>query len=167
MKIVSNTKNFLRNYNEAKGIANNYKRIIKTGKVYSVNYLTNIFIVTIILLSLCIINIIFKELLLAYCFLIISITYLFLMITRILLSYSFYNYRVKTQMEINEDGVVYNSLDGLKVIFGYDKIDAVISKKYTVSIITNVGCFFFFDIKEKKKIIKEIKKYKKDVIVIE
>ena len=53
------------------------------------------------------------------------------------------------------------------MIFNWDKIKAVVIKKYSVTILTDTNVYFYFDIKLKEDIIKCIKKYGSKTLIIE
>ena len=171
MEIKSNMKTtYLRNYNEAKGIAVNKKRVLKekTNKVPT--YLTSVLITASLLLFCSILFIIidssniFKIL-----FPVLLILYITYALTRTIASI----YLKKDQIDlintikIDEDGITDQSFYRIKVTVSWDKIPAVVIKKHTITFITDTQLFFFFDIKNKEEILKLVKKYSEKTEIIE
>ena len=48
---------------------------------------------------------------------------------------------------------------GIKMTFNWDKVLGVVIGKYTVTILTDTPCYFYFKIDDKRKIIKVLEKY--------
>ena len=169
MEIKSNMKkSYLRNYNEAKGIAVNKKRVLKhqTNKVPT--YLTSALII-IILLTLCTIlfTIIDLSNIFKTFFLISLITYTSYSILRTIWSVNF-----KKKQEylntiiIDENGITDSSFYNIKININWNKIPAVVIKKYTITFLTDTNLYFFFDIKNKNEILKLVIKYSPKTIII-
>ena len=170
MEIKTNMKkSYLRNYNEAKGIAVNKKRVLKhkTNKVPT--YLSSV-LITIILLFTCTIlfslidsSNIFKNI-----FLTILITYTSYSILRTIWSVNFkkkQNYL--NTIVIDENGITDSSFYNIKININWNKITAIVIKKYTITFITDTHLYFFFDISKKEEILEQVKKYSKENLVIE
>lgn len=170
MEIKTNMKkSYLRNYNEAKGIAVNKKRVLKhkTNKVPT--YLSSV-LITIILLLTCTIlfslidsSNIFKNI-----FLTILITYTSYSILRTIWSVNFkkkQNYL--NTIVIDENGITDSSFYNIKININWNKITAIVIKKYTITFITDTHLYFFFDISKKEEILEQVKKYSKENLVIE
>ena len=171
MEIKSNMKKtYLRNYNEAKGIAVNKKRVLKhkTNKVPT--YLESA-LITILLLLICsiIFSIIDKSNIFKALFPVLLIIYITYAITRTIISI----YLKKDQIDlintikIDEEGITDKSFYKIKINISWDKIPAVVIKKHTITFITDTQLFFFFDIKNKEEILKLVKKHSKNTLIIE
>lgn len=171
MEIKSNMKKtYLRNYNEAKGIAVNKKRVLKhqTNKVPT--YLTSA-LITITLLSICtlLFSIIDTSNIFKIYFLISLIVYISYVIIRTISSVLLKKNQIDliNTIIIDEEGITDKSFFKIKINVSWDKIPAVVIKKHTVTFITDTQLFFFFDIKNKEKILKLVKKYSENTKVIE
>ena len=171
MEIKSNMKKtYLRNYNEAKGIVVNKKRVLKhkTNKVQT--YLTSA-LITITLLSICTIlfSIIDSSNIFKTIFLVLLITYISYSIIRTIGSILLKKNQIDliNTITIDENGITDKSFFKIKINLSWDKIKAVVVKKYTVTFITDTQLYFFFDIKDKEEILKQVKKYSKETLIIE
>lgn len=171
MEIKSNMKKtYLRNYNEAKGIVVNKKRVLKhkTNKVPT--YLTSA-LITITLLSICTIlfSIIDSSNIFKTIFLVLLITYISYSIIRTIGSILLKKNQIDliNTITIDENGITDKSFFKIKINLSWDKIKAVVVKKYTVTFITDTQLYFFFDIKDKEEILKQVKKYSKETLIIE
>lgn len=166
MKIETDIKdNFFAHFDEARGIAIHKSKIIKKRKVKCLSYmqgqvLTVIFLlVAAILLSMlcCKINYIFIPV----CILLLS-AFLYL-IYIILTIVGIYIFRIKQNFKntitLNKEGITDKSFYGIKILFDWSKITAVVVGKYTVTILTDTPVYFYFDISKKDKILNAIKKY--------
>lgn len=170
MEIKTNMKkSYLRNYNEAKGIAVNKKRVLKhkTNKVPT--YLSSV-LITIILLLTC--TILFSQIdssnIFKNIFLTILITYTSYSIIRTIWSVNFkkkQNYL--NTIVIDENGITDSSFYNIKININWNKITAIVIKKYTITFITDTNLYFFFDISKKEEILEQVKKYSKENLVIE
>lgn len=171
MEIKSNMKKtYLRNYNEAKGIVVNKKRVLKykTNKVPT--YLTSS-LITITLLSICTIlfSIIDSSNIFKTIFLVLLIIYISYSIIRTIGSILLKKNQIDliNTITIDENGITDKSFFKIKINLSWDKIKAVVVKKYTVTFITDTQLYFFFDIKDKEEILKQVKKYSKETLIIE
>ena len=171
MEIKSNMKKtYLRNYNEAKGIVVNKKRVLKhkTNKVPT--YLTSA-LITITLLSICTIlfSIIDSSNIFKTIFLVLLIIYISYSIIRTIGSILLKKNQIDliNTITIDENGITDKSFFKIKINLSWDKIKAVVVKKYTVTFITDTQLYFFFDIKDKEEILKQVKKYSKETLIIE
>ena len=171
MEIKSNMKKtYLRNYNEAKGIVVNKKRVLKhkTNKVPT--YLTSA-LITITLLSICTIlfSLIDSSNIFKTIFLVLLITYISYSIIRTIGSILLKKNQIDliNTITIDENGITDKSFFKIKINLSWDKIKAVVVKKYTVTFITDTQLYFFFDIKDKEEILKQVKKYSKETLIIE
>lgn len=170
MEIKTNMKkSYLRNYNEAKGIAVNKKRVLKhkTNKVPT--YLTSA-LITITLLSICtfIFSIIDSSNIFKLFFLISLIIYISYSILRTIWSVNFKKKQdFLNTIIIDENGITDSSFYNIKININWDKITAIVIKKYTITFITDTHLYFFFDISKKEEILKLVKKYSKENLVID
>ena len=174
IKIKSDlSNNFFNIYNEARGIALNRNPILKKGINKSLNYLTSVllFSIPIFLLSLIIIiNNEYRFLVnYAYFVAIMDITVVLFIIFRIYVSYY---YRKKdnfiSYIIINKKGITdVSSFNNIELLFKWDRVDGIVIGKCSIVIFINKTIYLYFDIKDKKKIIDGIKKYKKDILIIE
>ena len=171
MEIKSNMKKtYLRNYNEAKGIVVNKKRVLKHKKNKVPTYLTSA-LITITLLSICTIlfSIIDSSNIFKTIFLVLLITYISYSIIRTIGSILLKKNQIDliNTITIDENGITDKSFFKIKINLSWDKIKAVVVKKYTVTFITDTQLYFFFDIKDKEEILKQVKKYSKETLIIE
>lgn len=67
----------------------------------------------------------------------------------------------------DEEEIRNNSYMVIEMLFCWDKIKYIVVKKYSVIVLTDTPVFFFLNNDVKDELIKEIKKYKKDIEVIE
>ena len=80
--------------------------------------------------------------------------------------YTLTNIQIKNKIE---DAISYDhsKCKDIEILFKWNRIAGVVIKEYSVTILTKGSVYFFFDIKEKDKILKAIKKYNKDILVIQ
>lgn len=170
MEIKTNMKkSYLKNYNEAKGIAVNKKRVLKykTNKVPT--YLTSA-LITITLLSLCTIlfSIIDTSNIFKTFFLVSLIIYISYSIIRTIWSINFKKkQKYLNTIIIDENGITDSSFYNIKININWNKITAIVIKKYTITFITDTHLYFFFDISKKEEILKLVKQYSKEHLVID
>lgn len=171
MEIKSNMKtSYLKNYNEAKGIVVNKKRVLKykTNKVPT--YLTSA-LITIILLSIFLIlfSIIDTSKIFKTIFLVLLILYISYSILRTIGSVLLKKNQIDliNTIIIDDNGITDNLFYKIKITISWDKIPAVVVKKHTVTFLTDTSLFFFFDIKNKEELLKLVKKYSKNTLIIE
>lgn len=164
MKIETNlNNNFFKIYDESRSVAIHRKEIIKNKKANALTYSTEVLLVftSILLISLIVKNckIIFMTL---------GIIYLITNIIRFISSYKFRKKQnFKNEIIIDEKGITdLSSFKNVEILFKWAKIKAIVIKKYSVTLLMDSNIYFYFDIKEKEKIIKEVKKYKKDILII-
>ena len=160
-------KNFTAIYDEALGVAKNRSKIIKNKKINKLSYLELTIIIFIIILVISII-IAFCNYLISYILIFIDLIYLITSITKILIIYTWLkedNFIVSSK--ITKEGIINNSYYDIKMTFKWDKITAVVIKKYSITILTDTPIYFIFNIDDKDILLKEIKKHKKDILIIE
>lgn len=164
MKIETKlNNNFFKIYDEARSVATHRKEIIKSQKANKLSYSEEVLLVfaTIILISM-ILKTYKIELI------ILDILYLIINIVRFISSYKFRKKQnFKNKIVIDEKGITdISSFKNVEILFKWDKIKAAVIKKNSLTILMDSNIYFYFDIKEKDTIIKEIKKYKKDMPII-
>ena len=164
MKIETNlNNNFFKIYDESRSVAIHRKEIIKNKKANALTFSTEVLLVfTIILL----ISLIIKKY--GIIFMTLSFIYLMTNIIRFISSYKFRKKQnFKNEIIIDEKGITdLSSFKNVEILFKWAKIKAIVIKKYSVTLLMDSNIYFYFDIKEKEKIIKEVKKYKKDILII-
>ena len=155
--------NYFKIDDEAKSVATHRKEIIKSKKNTTLTYSTEtlLIFITIILISM-----ILKTHKLEI--ITLGILYLLINILRFINSYKFRKKQnFKSEIIIDKKGITdISSFKNTEILFKWDKIKAIVLKKYSLTILMDSRIYFYFDIKEKDKIIKEIKKYKKDILII-
>ncbi len=171
MKIESNVhKNFWLILNEARGVAIHKRKIIKKGKCSHINYFEEVLIIFFLLLLLAVATTFFPifainvygifVLILAFLYLIINIS--FFLIT--------YSYREKQHFKsfvlLTKEGLVDESYHQIKMLFKWDLIQAIVIKKYSITILTKTPCYFYFGKESEKDILKALKKYHQKILVI-
>ena len=168
MKINSNFKtNYFKYYNEALGVAANKKRIIKKHKVNKLNYYEQLFLVLSLVILICIIlllNDYFRASLII--FLLSTFALIINIITYLLRVRYEKSIDYQNTIIINEEGITDNYLD-IIITFTWKRIKALVIKKNTIVILTDTYIYFYFDIKDKDKVLKAIKSYKKELLIIE
>ena len=164
MKIETNlNNNFFKIYDESRSVAIHRKEIIKNKKANALTFSIEVLLVfTIILL----ISLIIKKY--GIIFMTLSFIYLMTNIIRFISSYKFRKKQnFKNEIIIDEKGITdLSSFKNVEILFKWAKIKAIVIKKYSVTLLMDSNIYFYFDIKEKEKIIKEVKKYKKDILII-
>lgn len=170
MKIECTINNYFKTYNEARGVVLNKKKILRKRNSRCMNYLTRILLTLLFVLLIVIMMSITKSL----CLYDLGVIILFIELVNIAFTLAsnitFYVFRKKrnftSTIVINEEGLIDTSFQGIKMIFSWDKIKGVVIKKYSITILTDTSCYFYFDIKSKEDILKAVEKYgSKDLII--
>lgn len=164
MKIETKlNNNFSKIYDESRSVAIHRKEIIKTKKANALSFSTEVLLVFTIILLISLIVKEFKTI-----FIILDIIYLMTNIIRFISSYKFRKKQnFKNEIMIDEKGITdLSSFKNVEILFKWTKIKAIVIKKYSITLLMDSNIYFYFDIKEKDKIIKEVKKYKKDILII-
>ena len=69
-------------------------------------------------------------------------------------------------VKIDKNGITDESYYGIKMVFSWDKISALVVGKHTVTVLTDSPIYFYFNISEKDEVLKAIDKYEeKDKLV--
>lgn len=164
MKIETNlNNNFFKIYDESRSVAIHRKEIIKNKKANALTFSTEVLL---IFTSILLISLIIKKY--GIIFMTLSFIYLMTNIIRFISSYKFRKKQnFKNEIIIDEKGITdLSSFKNVEILFKWKKIKAIVIKKYSVTLLMDSNIYFYFDIKEKEKIIKEVKKYKKDILII-
>lgn len=171
MKIESNVgNNYFKIYSESHGVAINKNKILKAKKSKCLNYFQMILIIFLSILILSILLILLNNcytLSLSILFITFNIVFISLSLLQIISTY-FYRKSKKfnNSIIIDKEGITDNSFQGIKMVFSWDKIKGVVIKKYSITILTDTRCYFYFDISNKDDIIKSVNKYgSKDLII--
>lgn len=170
MKIKSDMKkNYLKCYNEAKGVAVNKKRIIKNKTAKVPTYFQTVLITIILhIIFIIIFLLIDKSNIMATIFITLLILYILYAILRTIWSYNFKKKKeFINSIIIDEKGLTDSSFYNITINLNWSKLKAVVVKKHTITILTDTNLYFFFDIKEKEEIYKAIKKYNNNITIIE
>ena len=171
MKIKSDLSiNFFTIYGEARGIARNKKRIIRTKKKKYINYYLELLIK---MLSLLIVGYFFfysKDQLISLLAFIFLVGVLVVYLIKFLAIISIYEYKYKhnfiNTITINERGILDESFYGIKMLFKWSKITGVVVGNKSVVILTDTPIYFYFNKKDARKILKTINEYHKNTLVI-
>lgn len=166
------SKRFFTCLNEARGVVLDKKRILKTKNTKCLSYFERK-LVAVVLLLLCSVLVVqigngsFQVFILSILFLLAAaLHYIF----AILMTLSFYGIKKKAKFKnsvlIDERGLSDVSYFGILMLFRWEKIQAVVIKKYTVVILTNTPCYFYFPIAKKKEIVTAMKKYGHEDLII-
>lgn len=165
------SQNFFKCYSEARAVAGQKKKILKTKKVGKINYIMQMILIYLAIL-------LFSTLLLFLhnfwlCIIIVfvitaDIIYFSYGTAKVFMLYFFRKkMNFKSSIIIDEDGLTDQSYYGIKMIFAWKKLKAVVIKNNSVTILTDTPCFFYFDIAEKDNILKAILKYKKNILIVD
>lgn len=170
MKITfDKNKSYFRSFDESRGVAMNKKYVLKHKKTNVFSYTDYMF--CIILLSFCLgvivfyINTPYKFVLSSF---FIFFGFLFLSISAMSTYYMCHYRRKASQLEIlfDKEGITNCSYYGIKMMFSWDKIEAIVIKKHSATILTDTPVYFYFDKEQEEELLKIVKKYKKDILII-
>ncbi len=166
MKINSDiSKDFFSLFDEARGIALRRKKILKNKSSKCLTYMQRkllilaiMFVVSLFFLILCCWNM--NMILISWIVALVAVVYLIHAIATIALVY-FYrkDQDFKNTITIDKHGITDESYFGIKMTFRWEKITGVVIGKRTVTILTDMPIYFYFDISSKDDIIKAIEKY--------
>ncbi len=167
---VSN--NFFDIYNEARGIAMNKSKILKNKRITGMNYISYLFLIFTIVFILNMIFIIqFKDMYLSFfavLLLVLDIIYFILGLCRIYVNYFFKKKsNFISTVFINRRGITdVSSFDNMELLFLWKRVEGVVVGHYSVVVFLSNHIYLYFNIKDKKKIIDGIKKFKKNILII-
>lgn len=171
MKIECNINNYLKTYNEVKGVVKSKNRILKNKNSNCLNNITRIIISLICLIILItymnLSNILFLN----------NTSYILAFISSIYITFciiyniKIYSYRKKMNFQstivLNKEGLTDTSFQGIKMIFSWSKIKGIVIKKNSITILTDTTCYFYFDISCKEDILSALDKYATRDLIIE
>lgn len=169
------SKNYLKCYNEALGVATHKKKMMKNhhSKTHTYTYYGGVYLLMVILII--VINYVsyitvgygWMNHIMSYFGLLILLT---IIIYFILFGIRYYYSRCRLEkgtFVFDEEGIKNNSYLGIEMLFRWNKIKYIVVKKHSITILTDTPVFFFMNIETKDELIKGIQKYKKDIEVIE
>lgn len=157
---------FLACYNEANGVANSKNMILRRKSNKTISYFGMV-LITFLLMCFLAVLCLYVDFYLAILVLFMSFLYLALTLFRFLGVLSFRQERdYKNTVKFDSKGISGEFFDGINITFSWERLKAVVIKKKTVVILTDMSIFFYFTIKEKEKILEAIDKYNKEMLVI-
>lgn len=174
MKIKYNIKDDkpLRRYNESMGIALFKDSILKNRKLKFIKYTTVAFIELLVALIFFAMTLILSNKF--YCLLSnilllfssISLVYMaFKIIVPLCMSLSFMG-DDEGQIEIDERGISFYFDEELILTLGWMHLKGVIIGEYSINFITDNKYYFYIDTKQKKEVVKAIKEYQSNTIIV-
>ena len=174
MKIKTDiSKNFFACFDEARGFAVNKKKILKTKNAKVFTYMQGkCFNVVILLLVGClfiVLSDINRNLFILSCLFCFIATIYF--VEALINLWIVYQIRKKENfsntIKIDKNGITDESYHGIKMIFSWDKISALIVGKHTITILTDTPVYFYFNISAKEEVLKAIDKYEKKEKIVD
>ena len=140
-------KNFFKCFNEARGVALAKRRLFKNKKSKTFTYLDNVLMILILLLLISILFLLIPSLHI-FAYILVLIVLLSILSNVIYLLYVYFIRKNKHMGKtiIDDNGITNDSFQNIKMIFSWDKIKMMIVKKYSITILTDTSCYFFFDI---------------------
>lgn len=165
--------NFVGCYDEARGIAVHKEDILNKNKSRCPSYVEGkllnfalMFLISVIL-----------SMGVYYCWLLYPIVIMLIIISVVYLGSSLVEiYRAhkrkkkmgfKSSILVDKEGLTDESYYGIKMVFNHSLIKGIVVGKYTVTVLTDTPCYFYFPISKKAEVVKAFKKYNKNVKVIE
>lgn len=174
MKIDTNiTNKFFSRFDEARGIALHKKEILKKRKNKSLSYSQRKLMGFIVLFGFSFIfmalaNFHWLFLKLSFAMYILANVYIIHALVTVVTIYNFrFRQDFKSEILLDKNGITDESYYGIKMIFKWDKVLGIVIGKYTVTIITDSPCYFYFDISKKDEVLKAINKYADKKLIIE
>lgn len=68
--------------------------------------------------------------------------------------------------KLSKEGLTDSTFKGIKILFEWERIKMVVIKKYSIIILTDTPIYFFVNKEIENKLIKSLKKYKKDIKIV-
>lgn len=167
------SNNYFSIYNETLNVARHRQRIIKKGKANKLNFFPHLLLNFTLWFALAIIiylvtkpcgscSTLFFSLIVFF-----DLVYLVIELIRFTLIHSYRHTKCfKGECLLDEDGLTNDSYYDIKITFKWSKIKAVVIKKHSVTILTDTPFYFYFDIGCEEDILKCVKKYSKDTLII-
>ena len=166
----SKDKNYFKCYDEARGVAMNKKYILKNKKLNLFTYTDYMYLIFSILFFLSIILMFSKNFNTVMLGIIITIFDILFLLYVFISTYIMYNYCRKKKLPlkvlVDKNGITNSSYYDIKMIFKWEKILGIVVKKNSITVLTDTPIYFYFDKSKETSLIKEIKKYKKDITII-
>ncbi len=171
MKIRTNlTRNFLKIYSEAKGVARAKKYILKSGSSNSVNYIASLVLEFLIVLCIGYCLLLSSNICISVLGCLVVISDCLFILVKLFSIICIYEYRYNTyfsdSLTINEEGISNESYYDIKMTFKWSKILAIVYKKNCIVILTDTPVYFYISRNEEKKLLKAIDRYHKNVRII-
>lgn len=165
-------QNYFKCYNEAQGVILNRKKIIKNPKKRITTYLGNASLLFIEILAIFLICLMVDRTgyltKFAYFMLYFAIFATFIYLISFYYSYSLEKKKNHSgTLKFSSEGITDEAFDGTIVTMKWDKIQALVIKKYTLTFITDSQIFFFINISLKKEILEALNKYNDKLLIIE
>lgn len=159
------SNNYFNCFDESRGIVINRNRVLKNKSSKVLSYMKTKALVFLMLFGVSLVLMIFSffisKLFIIFIFMfIVSFVYI---IFGLLESYFSYRYRRSKNffksIIINEEGIINANYYDIKMIFGWDKINAVVIGTYSITILTTTPYYFTFSIDVKEKLISSLVEY--------
>ena len=171
MKIrTSFSRNFLKIYSEAKGVARAKKYILKSGSSNSVNYIASLVLEFLIVLLIGYSLLLSRNICVSVLGSLVVLSDCLFILVKILSIVCMYEYRYNTYfsdcLTINEEGISNESYYNIKMTFKWSKILAIVYKKNCIVILTDTPVYFYVSRNEEKKLLKAVDRYHKNVRII-
>jgi len=160
-------------YNESLGVATHKREVLNGKKVHNYTSYGCMYLIAIILVIIAdSMFYYFTDLYVVSCALtIFSIILVLLIIVYFMLYYIRRNMsrcrKRSGYLDISDEGITDESFMGIKMIFHWEKIHAVVVGKEALIILTDTPVYFFLDNSIKDEVINNFKKYKSDISIIE
>jgi len=159
------SKNIYKCYSEARGIAQNKRIVLKKRKSKTVTFLQtsiiNSFLLLVIILCFVLYyNLSFLFLLLSLLPLLFNHIYIFFYLRKVK------NHRKFSFNVFDEEGIHDDSFYGIKMIFPWKKIKGIVVGKYSIVVLTDTPCYFYYGIDSKNDILKAVDLYSKKKKII-
>ena len=172
MKISCNlSKKYFECFDEAKGVALHKRKILKSKSASCLSYMQEVFLIFLVIEFICFLLSFIGEsraCLFVYFLLTVDIIFFLFRIIRVFVGILLRKKQdFKGSIIIDENGITNTSYYKIKMVFSWPKIKAIVIKKYTVTILTDTPCYFYFDIAKKKKILEAVNKYHKNTLILE
>ena len=163
-------KNYFKCYDEARGVAMNKRYILKNKKLNLFSYTDYMYLIFGILFFLSTIFIFSRDIDIVMIGVLLIIFDILFLVCAFISTYIMYNFCRKRKMPlkvlIDKEGITNSSYYDIKMIFKWEKIVCVVIKKNSITILTDTPIYFYFDKSSERALLKEIKKYKKDITII-
>lgn len=170
------TNNYWNCHNEAQAIVMMKKKLKKNPKKKVKSLFSTSIFYMISIIVLFIVMLILKQIGVEKLFISVLSDLLIFLVILLLLYYfiiliTYYINKRKSSHKgvllIKDDGLTDTSEKGVVTDIPWEQISFVAIKKYTVTFVTTISLVVFVNVEKKKEILKAIKKYRKDLLVID